>query len=380
MSAVKRQMEVFEEKVVGIEERCGFLQTASLARFEERLTMMEGQQHKLGRNMIEISGTVKGLSDVMQVEIKKTDFREVFEERIGRVEGELQRFARDLSEVTRTMRDLPEGMKDYGKRMDIVETRFSDWRRSLEDDLRKSHHEFEQNMQKLSSSVRNIGVGEDDDRRKHAEHVHRLETELGRYSRVYEEIQKNHTNVSSRLSVLEDRQAREAARSTSNSLTADLRNSVPLEPLKLQLDDLSMKLGRVSQDVLNVQTQFETQEAELDTIRSSQSRMLGGTSAIMVEGGSSQLTSLVPKVNELVSRLQELSPKIIAHEGRLNNLDDNERGIWSQLDHLRQGREKDDRWLEQLCDSWKAERQTVSNILGDLELLKREVTQHRFSR
>eukprot|EP00930_Biecheleria_cincta_P059361 TRINITY_DN450_c0_g2_i1.p1 TRINITY_DN450_c0_g2~~TRINITY_DN450_c0_g2_i1.p1 ORF type:complete len:1592 (-),score=450.31 TRINITY_DN450_c0_g2_i1:86-4759(-) len=197
LSAVRRQIEAFEEKVGSQIERI-HTQTerareAQICRLEEKVTAAEGQQPKLDRRLAELGGNFKGLSDEMQSQIR---------------------------------------------RVDLMDDRLWEWRHQMEEELRCKYGEFEQNVQKVASSFRVMQSSIEDGQKRQQQRIQRLEEGVASRTTSQEEIHEGFANVCARLEALEIRFEEESQflANTSALAAAD----VPPHPAKLQNDELAV--------------------------------------------------------------------------------------------------------------------------------------------
>eukprot|EP00416_Gambierdiscus_australes_P022393 CAMPEP_0171076068 /NCGR_PEP_ID=MMETSP0766_2-20121228/13175_1 /TAXON_ID=439317 /ORGANISM="Gambierdiscus australes, Strain CAWD 149" /LENGTH=813 /DNA_ID=CAMNT_0011532995 /DNA_START=1 /DNA_END=2437 /DNA_ORIENTATION=+ len=139
LSAVRRQIESFEEKVAGqistlrCQQQRDRLHEAAFSRLEEKMSSVEGLQLRLDQRSAELSGNLKGLSDEMQAQIR---------------------------------------------RVDVMDDRLWDWRHQLEEEFRQKYTDFEQSIHKVCSGVRVMAASNEDGQKRLSQRVHTLELEV----------------------------------------------------------------------------------------------------------------------------------------------------------------------------------------------------------
>lgn len=249
LSAVRRQIEAFEEKVGSqmerIQNQTDRTREAQLCRLEEKVTAAEGQQPKLDRRLAELGGNYKGLSDEMQSQIR---------------------------------------------RVDLMDDRLWEWRHQMEEELRSKYGDFEQNVQKVASSFRIMQSSIEDGQKRQQQRIQRLEEEVAARISNQEEVHQGFANVCARLEALENRLEEESQllANTSAMAAADTPPSLtqPQEELSVvrslddglvstslydllskRLEDLSSKVDSSLQDGHDIHAGMALQEEQLRTLR-----------------------------------------------------------------------------------------------------------------
>lgn len=236
LAAVRKQMDALEEKLVSqisrIQSQNDRLREAAFSRLEEKMAIAEGQQPKLDRRLAELSGHFKGLSEEMQSQIR---------------------------------------------RVDMMDERLWEWRHQMEEEFQRKYVEFDNHVQKVSSSSRMLHSSLEDAHKKHVKHLHRLESEFNDRIGVHEDTREGLYHLHSRLEAVEQRR----------DLSEDFaqRDLLPGRPEYLNLgqevehhagilamlenhvSDMSDKLEQLCQDSIDLHTTSNAQQVELKTVR-----------------------------------------------------------------------------------------------------------------
>lgn len=139
LSAVRRQIESFEEKVgsqistLRNQQQRDRQREAAFSRLEEKMCTLENMQPRFDQRLAELTGNFKGLSDEMQVQIR---------------------------------------------RVDLMDDRLWEWRHQLEEEFRQKYTDFEQSIQKVCSGVRVMASANEEGQKRLSQRVQALESEL----------------------------------------------------------------------------------------------------------------------------------------------------------------------------------------------------------
>ncbi|CAL1150188.1 unnamed protein product [Cladocopium goreaui] len=252
MSAVRRQMDAFEEKwekkfrgddhywltrpahTVGAQgahgdgrlrqERRDFSAT-TLDRLFDRVNVLEAQQPRVEKRLAELDGKVKGLSDELQGQIRQVH---------------------------------------------LLDDRRWEWKQKIEEELAAKCQALQQQMQALVASSRSISL-EEDSRQQRTWHS-ALEEGLSAAARernaMQQEVHEGFVNVCERLAALEMKVPLEDfPTSESLALKGDASEDFATEVLSKRLEDLEKRFEEALQDNFEIHQRHAAQEEQIRTLR-----------------------------------------------------------------------------------------------------------------
>lgn len=232
LTAVRRQMEILEEKLGGqitrVQQQSDRLRDAAFSRVDSKMGTMEALQPKLDRRLAELSGNYKGLSDEMQTQIRRTD---------------------------------------------QMDQRLWEWRHQLEEEVHSKFTEIEQNYQQVSSALRLTGNTNDDVLKRYNRRLLRLEGLLEERLVCTEDTNQSIMNLHNRLSDLEQLRVQDitickqdptVVRQPDSTEMGDLACITALET---RFADGSQKMEHLQQDSHDIHMQLEAQEERLKSLR-----------------------------------------------------------------------------------------------------------------
>lgn len=224
LAAVRRQLETFEERVTRqLSMSTG--QQANTQRLEERVGQLEGLQPKMDRRIAELTGNIKGLSDEMQAQIR---------------------------------------------RVDVMDERLWEWRRQVDEDLRQKHIEFDQHIQKVSSSARSMGSAFEEDKKRHALRSQRFEENLEEHRQGHEEMREGIMALHSRLEFLESSHVPHAIRALPTHAGALVPSGAAVESIAIvegRLADTSDRLAKMVSEWHEFASRMQSQEEKLKALQ-----------------------------------------------------------------------------------------------------------------
>jgi len=240
LSAVRRQMEAFEEKlgsqIVRVQQQGDRMRDAAFSRVDSKMGTIEGLQPKFDRKLAELSGNYKGLSDEMQAQIR---------------------------------------------RIDQMDTRLWEWRHQLEDEVHKKFAEIEQQYQQVASQIRLANATNDDSFKRCNNRMSRMDRQL---EQVFADDTTNQALMSFelRLQDIESVRMQELALSAPESPTTspdvvalkhavdaagEHANMVAISALEARLADACLKIVASAKESQELQTRVEAQEERLRSVR-----------------------------------------------------------------------------------------------------------------
>mmetsp|Transcript_52731 Transcript_52731/g.83690 ORF Transcript_52731/g.83690 Transcript_52731/m.83690 type:complete len:545 (+) Transcript_52731:92-1726(+) len=234
LTAVRRQMELLEDKLTGqigrVQQQNDRLRDAALSRVDSKMGTMEALQPKLDRRLAELSGNYKGLSDEMQAQIR---------------------------------------------RLDQMDSRLWDWRRELEEEVRGKFVELEQNYQKVASSVRVMKDTTADSSKRFEQRLARHECILEERLGAVEELQHHVLILNGRVEEMDNLRLQDltlAAHATSGDKVSEAiglssQESAALLSLESRMSDSFTKLERVTHECNEMHTRMEAQEERLKSVQ-----------------------------------------------------------------------------------------------------------------
>ncbi|CAE8655545.1 unnamed protein product [Polarella glacialis] len=247
LAAVRRQIEVFEEKVGGqiarIQSQSDRTREGILARLEEKISAAESLQPKLDRRLAELGGNFKGLSDEMQTQIR---------------------------------------------RVDLMDDRLWEWRHQMEEELRHKYADFEQNVQKVTSGFRIMTASIEENQKRQQQRLQRIEADLGERFAIQEELCENFKDTCTRLEALEDHRMDDEsmANGISRALVLseppadssgghrgsmngvdDLAHTTLYKIVSQRVEDISERLDHTFQDSHDLHSRLASQEEQVKTLR-----------------------------------------------------------------------------------------------------------------
>jgi len=225
-------MEALEDKLSGqigrVQQQSDRLRDAALSRVDSKMVTMEALQPKLDRRLAELSGNYKGLSDEMQAQIR---------------------------------------------RLDQMDSRLWEWRHQLEEEVRNKFVEVEQNIQRVSSSVRVMSTANDDLQKRHNQRVQRLEGILDERLQSSEDTQSGLMSLHERLEQLEQTRLQElalapvdAAAGRGLSSPRPAFDSAALMDVETRVSDSFAKIDTLIEESRDAHTRLEAQEERLKSL------------------------------------------------------------------------------------------------------------------
>mmetsp|Transcript_49333 Transcript_49333/g.130784 ORF Transcript_49333/g.130784 Transcript_49333/m.130784 type:complete len:616 (-) Transcript_49333:148-1995(-) len=283
LQCVKKQMDALEDKVGGqmsrLKEGHERLKEVHLARLEEKVTAAEGTQPRLERRLAEMSGGFQGMSDEQQNQIR---------------------------------------------RVDAMDERWREWRRSLEEEVREKIVEPDQRIQKLASELRVLRASVEEGQRRNSNRIQRLEMESSERSTTLEDASQNLATLLQRLESVEVRVSETSlGRVVSPSSPIGADNSLMMM-LQRHLAELEERVNGVVQDQHEAGARVETQEERLRALRTSvdnkdaHCRKVGDRERADVEGRLEQLHKSFREQQQELSdhseRVQMMSKRLTEQE------------------------------------------------------------------
>lgn len=234
LTAVRRQMEALEDKLSGqigrVQQQSDRLRDAALSRVDSKMVTMEALQPKLDRRLAELSGNYKGLSDEMQAQIR---------------------------------------------RLDQMDSRLWEWRHQLEEEVRNKFVDIEQNIQRVSSSMRVMSTTSEDSLKRHGHRVQRVEEALHDRVASSEDTQSGLMNLHERLEQLEQGRLQEIALVPADKTSSSRDASQPYEfsidsaslmNVETRLSDACSKIDGLLEESRDAHTRLEAQEERLKSL------------------------------------------------------------------------------------------------------------------
>eukprot|EP00929_Paragymnodinium_shiwhaense_P112336 TRINITY_DN80592_c0_g1_i1.p1 TRINITY_DN80592_c0_g1~~TRINITY_DN80592_c0_g1_i1.p1 ORF type:complete len:1073 (-),score=311.66 TRINITY_DN80592_c0_g1_i1:325-3543(-) len=228
LSAVRRQMDAFEEKMQKqiSSSRADPAKEAALVRLEERMSEQQSLQPKMDKKISQLTGNVKGLSDEMQAQLRRVD-----------------------------------GMDE----------RLWEWRHQMEEEFRQKFNEFNQHVQEVASSIRRLDGKHEDLQRKAEQRIIRLEQDQDEtannvWSRIEALEQAFDENVALSTEGLQAAQNAAILGDSGSSLEA-MGSAELLAVCEQRFADANNKLEKQLLDMHEMRTRVEAQEERLRTMR-----------------------------------------------------------------------------------------------------------------
>mmetsp|Transcript_37649 Transcript_37649/g.69549 ORF Transcript_37649/g.69549 Transcript_37649/m.69549 type:complete len:504 (-) Transcript_37649:63-1574(-) len=234
LGAVRKQIDGLEEKVglqiTKVQTHSERVRLDTLSRLEEKMTASEGLQMKLDKRMAELQGSFKGLSDEMQVQIR---------------------------------------------RVDTTDERLWDWRNQLEEQLKTRFTHLEQQMQKVFSSTRATCCTVEEAHKKQDQRLSGFERELCERLDAHKEIQDGLLHFHARIEAVEDHQAHAthmmlhqvSSERSAAFPEADDDTQAKLRTLDQRLLDLIVQLDQTREGSSELHSSTMKQGIELKTLR-----------------------------------------------------------------------------------------------------------------
>lgn len=258
LSAVRRQIESFEEKVGGqistlrCQQQRDRLREAAITRLEEKMSSLEGHQPRLDQRLAELSGNFKGLSDEMQAQIR---------------------------------------------RVDLMDDRLWEWRHQIEEEFRQKYADFEHSINKVCSGVRVMASANEEGQRRLSQRVQALEEELRDRldAKSIEPLHERLEVLEGRCQSLEEQAALEAASASllqpdepvARGVDAmeEAANAALLGLLERRVGDIADRLDQMIQDSREAHGKLAIQEEQQRTMRT------------LFEGGEERLRVLADRMD-----------------------------------------------------------------------------------
>mmetsp|Transcript_15355 Transcript_15355/g.49323 ORF Transcript_15355/g.49323 Transcript_15355/m.49323 type:complete len:1176 (+) Transcript_15355:161-3688(+) len=308
MQTMRRQMAEFEDRVSRQVNKMesqlsGGTGQGVLARLEDKVSAAEASVPKLDRRVAEVHGTVKGLSEEMQSQIRKIN-----------------------------------GVEEWV---------FSA-HQQLQTDLRAKMAELEQQVQKVSSAVRITEVNTEESQKRFSSRLARLENDVD--NRLSSQEDGGFASVFARLEALEDRSLTEeaqrfalaaplsGARSHAGHHHTEHFESAQMSMVEKRLEDLGSTTDRVFQDMHEVHTRMAEQRVELGTLRT----LLDTREDHLKQLGDrmEKASSWESKMQAFQQAVQEGATRAIGQQERLELLLRRVEHQESQADELREAHER----------------------------------------
>ncbi|CAK8989213.1 unnamed protein product [Durusdinium trenchii] len=256
-------------QIARVQQQGDRLREVALSRMDAKVSTVEALQPKFDRRMAELSGSVKGLSDEMQSQLR---------------------------------------------RVDQIDTKLWDWRHQIEEELRVRLVEVEQSLQQLGSAHRVAKAAAEDSAKKLSMRMLRLEGLVEEHHAHAEDTNGNLAQLNARLEEIEENHglhhvqhddAINAHMEHTRAREADwqvLQSELEQRCLEQSLttQGLSVKLEAMQQESSDLRARLEIQEEKGRSLRTLQ------------EAKDEQLRSLVDRVERenLEGRLRGLQQRI----------------------------------------------------------------------
>lgn len=280
LAAVRRQMEALEEKLTAqinrVQQQNDRFRDVAMSRVDSKMSTMEAAQPKIDRRLAELGGNYKGLSDEMQQQIR---------------------------------------------RVDQMDTRLSEWRRQLEEEIRGKLSDHDSNHQQLSSHVRVTSSANED-------LMKRLQKRLSRLEGMVEERLGGMDDAHQHLSNFHDRLSdMESCRHVDNIAGQKMVSGEPQKhpehesailTLESALVNADQKLDEMQREMHKDHTRVEAQEERLKSLRT------------QLEAKQEQLRVLTDRVErvdwdgrfkELSEQMHQMSRSKLHHDEKVELLE-----------------------------------------------------------
>lgn len=212
------------------------LRDAALMRYDTRLGSIEAFQPRLDRRLTELSGNMRGLSDEMQCQIRRTD---------------------------------------------QTDSRLLEWRQQIEEETRSKFVGLEQSCQQIGSTVRVTKSNGDDVLKKYNQRLLRLESLMEEHVVSTADTSQSLVQLHSRLADIEDsscRHARELARcspaqtsaggfSTALDAATVATDRASLASLGAQVAELIRKMDQLQSESHDFLSRVESTEQRCRSLR-----------------------------------------------------------------------------------------------------------------
>jgi len=218
-SAVRRQMDILEERLAGqisrVQQQSERSRDASVKSLDNKLANLEMFQPNINRKLAELSGNCKGLSEEMQSQIR---------------------------------------------RVDQMDARLWEWRHKMDEEIRIKFTELESAHQQVSSLVRVTGASNDDVLNRFNQRLSRLESLLEEKDVVHDDLSHSVMDMHSRLLHIEH----ETTTPRGSLLIPETQNQGSVTDndthFKSTVDNLCHKTATVQVEVHNLHTRVEENE------------------------------------------------------------------------------------------------------------------------
>lgn len=237
LTAVRRQVEAFEEKLNGqvhgqiarMQKQGDRLRDLAFSRVETKLGSIEALQPKFDRKLAELSGNYKGLSDEMQAQIR---------------------------------------------RVDHMDTKLWEWGHQLEEKVRAQITDIQQGQQQVASAARVASATAEEGLKQMSNRVRRLENLLEERLNCGEETNHNFSILDGRLQELEKIQELALCNTDATIISpkslddnTNAISSAAVVTVEVKLADALKKIERIASEAQDTQSRLETQEERLRSLR-----------------------------------------------------------------------------------------------------------------
>jgi len=294
--ALQNQLVNVEERlnaqILRVQQQGDRLRDVALSRMEAKVGAFETLQPKFDRRIAELSGSVKGLSDEMQSQLR---------------------------------------------RVDQIDSRLWDWRHQLEEEIRGRLSEVEQTLQQTASSQRITKASAEDSAKKMATRLLRIEGVLEEHHANAEDASTGIVQLHSRLEELEEsHQLRHAQHDEAFGAQAERLRAKEVESgaahaaLELRVNDTesllqatSHKLDVLTQECNDFRSRLEVQEEKSRSLRT------------MQDTKDEQFRALVDRVER-----ENFEGRLKALQSRIQEMEESGVQAKEQLQILQQGLER----------------------------------------
>lgn len=235
--AVRKQMEALEDKlstqINRVQQQGDKLREAAFSRYDSKLDVVETNHPKMERRLAELAGSLRGLSDEMQNQIR---------------------------------------------RIHQTDTRLYEWRSQLEEEIRAKLGEIEQNQQNMASTIRVHKNTNDDSHKKYNQRLMRLEALTEERLAGIDDINQSVMQLHARLREVEDAAA-DHARHMAISLIPGPQTSLVerdvgsvvvagnFSSLETQANSLQRQIDGIQAETNDMVTRMESQEERYKSLR-----------------------------------------------------------------------------------------------------------------
>jgi len=329
LQAMRRQMEALEDRLSGeiarVRQDGDRQRDTALQRVDTKMGTVEALQPRFDRRVAELAGNYKGLSDEMQLQIR---------------------------------------------RIDQMDARLWDWRHQLDEEVRVKFADMEKQYQKSCSMFNVQKAAHEETVKRHDQAIHRLEGLLAEHNSHADAMSQSLTNVNGRLTEVEERRiqdidsVRQEIERVCDIFHADrvahASDHTAIKTLDAQVADMLSGMEGLQQVALDLRTRLETTEERCKSVRTlceskdEQYRLLNDritrdnwdgllkdiqsrledVEGFRIEHGeklgilqhkfdSNELAhELAPLVATLVSQLKDVAPKVIEHEKTIRSINE----------------------------------------------------------